>query len=676
MRADLVVTDDPDVLRSGSPGLTSVLVPARMTGLVESGTGSGLSIDARVVVFANDPAWHGLLPSQRLTATGRLAPARGGDLTAAVLTVTGPPDLADAPEWTQLAAGALRAGLQAACAPLPAEPGGLLPGLVLGDTSHLDPALEEDFRATGLTHLVAVSGANVAIVLGVVLFAARWVRVPPWPSAVLAGFALIGFVILVRPSPSVLRAAAMGAIGLLALATGRTRAAAAALAAAVVVALLLDPALASSVGFGLSVLATGALILLAPRWRDGMRAVGVPPGVAEALAVPAAAQVACAPVIAALSGQVSLVAVPANLLAAPAVAPATVFGVGSAVVSPFWPDGSQALAWFASWPARWLVWIAHTGAAVPVGSIPWAAGWAGAVLLAAVIGAVFVAARRPALRLVLLVVTLAVAVGAVPIRWAASGWPPDEAVVVACDVGQGDAIVLPDGVGSAVVVDAGPDPVPVDGCLRRLGVTTVTLLVVTHFHVDHIGGLSGVFRGRQIGSVVLPTFDDPATGEATVRAAALAASVPVAEVGVGWGFRNGPVDIRVIGPSRPMTGTRSDPNNNSLLLLARARGISVLLVGDAEVEQQHALLAELGPDALRADVLKVAHHGSSYQDPELLDAVGPRVALVSVGADNSYGHPSPPVLRRLADNGARVLRTDLDGDIAIVSTSDGLVIVT
>jgi competence protein ComEC len=492
---------------------------------------------------------------------------------------------------------------------------------------------------------------------------------------VLATLALVGFVILVRPSPSVLRAAAMGAIGLLALATGRTRAAAAALAAAVAVALVIDPALASSVGFALSVLATGALILLAPRWRDGMRAAGVPPGVAEALAVPAAAQVACAPVIAALSGQVSLVAVPANLLAAPAVAPATVFGVGSAVVSPFWPEGARALAWLASWPARWLVWIAHTGSAVPVGSIPWAAGWAGAVLLVAVIGAVFIAARRPVLRRLLLVVALAAAVGAVPIRWAASGWPPEGAVVVVCDVGQGDAIVLPEGDGAAVVVDTGPDPVPVDGCLRRLGVTTITLLVITHFHVDHIGGLSGAIRGRRVSSVVLPTFDDPATGEAAVRAAAGAAAAPVAEVGVGWGYRHGAVELRVIGPSRVLTGTRSDPNNNSLLLLARMRGVTVLLIGDAEIEQQHVLLAEIGPDGLRADVLKVAHHGSSFQDPELLDAVHPRVALVSVGADNSYGHPSPPVLRRLADNGARVLRTDLDGDIAVVSTSDGLSVV-
>jgi competence protein ComEC len=248
-------------------------------------------------------------------------------------------------------------------------------------------------------------------------------------------------------------------------------------------------------------------------------------------------------------------------------------------------------------------------------------------------------------------------------------------VVVACDVGQGDAIVLPTGNGSAVVVDTGPDPVPVDGCLRRLGVSTVSLLVLTHFHLDHIGGLAGVLRGRQVVSVVLPTFDDPVTGEVTVRAVAAAASVPVAEVGMGWSYRHGAVELRVIGPSRPLTGTRSDPNNNSLIVIARVLGISVLLVGDAEVEQQHALLTELGPEGARADVLKVAHHGSSYQDPDLLDAVDPRVALVSVGAGNSYGHPSPPVLWRLSAGGARVLRTDLDGDIAVVSNVDGLGVV-
>jgi competence protein ComEC len=244
--------------------------------------------------------------------------------------------------------------------------------------------------------------------------------------------------------------------------------------------------------------------------------------------------------------------------------------------------------------------------------------------------------------------------------------------VIACNVGQGDAIVLPDGEGSAVVVDTGPDPVPVDACLRHLGIDTVTVLVITHFHADHIGGISGVLRGRHVATVVLPTFDDPPAGEVTVRGAARAASTPVAEIGLGWSYRHGPLELRAIGPTRPLTGTRSDPNNNSLMLRAKVGGISILLAGDAETEEQHVLLTTVGGDGLRADVLKVAHHGSSYQDTGFIDAVRPRVALVSVGADNPYGHPNLALLHRLARAGARVLRTDLDGDVAVLATRDGL----
>jgi competence protein ComEC len=394
VRAELTVTDDPKALGQARPGPATFLVPARLTRLVVDGLGA-VSLDARVVVFATDPAWRTLLPSQAVATTGRLAPARGGDLTAASLTTTDAPEPVNRPSWMQRAAARLRAGLQAACAPLSTDPGGLLPGLVIGDTSRLDPALAEDFRTTGLTHLVAVSGANLAIVLSVILFAARWCRAGPWLATAICAAALVGFVVLARPSPSVVRAAAMGAVGLLALASGRRGAAAPALATAVIVALLIDPALAVDVGFALSVSATGALVLLARPWRDGLRARGVPAGLADALAVPAAAQVACGPIIVALSGGVSLVAVPANLLAAPAVAPATLLGVASAIVSPLWPDGAGFLAWVASWPARWLVAIARTGAAVPIGTVPWPAGLPGALALALVTAAVLVAARRP-----------------------------------------------------------------------------------------------------------------------------------------------------------------------------------------------------------------------------------------------------------------------------------------
>jgi competence protein ComEC len=667
----LVIDQDPRPLRWSE----TVLVPARMTEVV-TGERARLSLDVRVLVFARDPAWRGLLPGQRVAAHGRLGPPRGGDLTAAVFTAAGPPEPLAAAPWVQHAAGGLRSGLRQAIAPLPADPGSLVPALAIGDTSGLDPVLEEKFRATGLTHLMAVSGANITIVVGFVMLLARWLRAGPGVAVAVAALALVGFVILVRPSPSVLRAAAMGAVGLLALLVGRSRVATSALATAVIAALLFDPALAVSPGFLLSVLATGALVLLAPGWRDRLRALGVPSGLAEALAVSAAAQAVCAPVIAGLSGQVSLVALPANLAAAPAVAPVTVLGVAAAGVSPVSLDLAGALAWLASWPARWLVLVASVGASVPAAELDWASGWPGALSLAAVVAGVWFARRHPGLRRLVLTVVLAVVAGTLPVRWFAGGWPPAGTVMVACDVGQGDAIVLLDRDGSAVVVDTGPDPASVDACLRRLAVGTVDAVVISHFHADHGGGLRGVLAGRAVGGVVVPTFAEPAEGRAEVREAAAAARVPVLEVGPGWTFPAGDVHLRVLGPTRPLTGTRSDPNNNSLVLLAHVRGVSILLPGDAEVEQQRALLRTVDGPALAVDILKVAHHGSSYQDRALLDATGARIALVSVGAGNPYGHPDAALLRDLADAGMCVVRTDQHGDVAVVATQSGLGVAT
>src|SRR5262249_10812328 len=264
----------------------------------------------RILVLGTDPAWQGVLPGQRVVVDGRLGRSRGGDLRSAVLSAPGTPRLVGRAWWAQRAAGRLRAGLRPACAPLPPETGGLPAGLVVGDTTRLEPAVADDFRATGMTHLLAVSGSNVAIVLGVVLGLARWCRAGPRLAAALCVVALVGFVILVRPSPSVLRAAAMGGLALVALASGRPRSAVPALAAAGVLLVLVDPELAGAPGFALSVLATAGLLLVAPGWRDALRRRRVPAGLAEAVAVPAAAQLTCAPVIAAISGTVGLVAVP------------------------------------------------------------------------------------------------------------------------------------------------------------------------------------------------------------------------------------------------------------------------------------------------------------------------------------------------------------------------------
>ena len=671
--AEIVVRDDPRLLGRVT-GRPTYLVPATLVRIrAAGGDAPGIALPARLLVLGSHEAWKTPLPGQRLVVAARLAEPRGGDLTAAVLTSAEAPEFVGRPSWAQRAAGDLRAGLQRACATLPLAPGGLLPGLVVGDTSRLDPAIEEDFKTTGLTHLTAVSGANLAILAGLVLLIARWARAAPWLAAVLCGLAIVGFVILARPSPSVVRAGTMAAIGLIALATGRTRAAVPALGAAITVLVVLDPDLAGDAGFALSVLATGGLLLLAPRWRDAMRRRGVPAGVAEALAIPAAAQVACAPVIVMLSGSVSLTSVPANLLAVPAVAPATVLGVVATLASAVWPPGAAFVAWVAHWPAWWLVLVARYGADVPAGSVPWPAGVVGALLLAGLTVVAIVAFRHRVARRLAAVVTAAIVVGALPVRMLAAGWPPTGWAVVACAVGQGDMLVLPAAAGAAVVVDTGPDPAAADRCLKRLRVRAVRLLVVTHFHIDHTGGVDGVFRGRTVDAVVTPDWAEPAGGRELVLRAA--AAVPVAAVAVGWRYDVGELRLAVIGPPYPLSGTRSDPNNNSLILMARVGAMSVLLTGDAEDEEQRAILDRLGVPALRADVLKVAHHGSSYQEEAFLDAVAPAVALVPVGVDNDYGHPNPSVLARLARGGARVLRTDVDGDLAVVRRGAGLGVV-
>lgn len=670
--AELTVREDPRRLSGTAGGPPSYLVGAHLTRVSDGASGS-VRLSARVIVLAGNPAWAGLLPGQRVEARARIAEPRGGDLTAAVLSTSAAPRRIGAPPWPQRAAGSLRAGLQRACAPLPDEPGGLLPGLVVGDVSQLDPAVADDFRTTGMTHLNAVSGSNVAIVVGAVLLLARWARAGPKTAAIACALALVGFVILARPSPSVLRAAAMGSLALFALAAGRPRAALPALCAAVTVLVVVDPELAGDAGFALSVLATGGLLLLAPGWRDGLRRRGVPAGLAEALAVPAAAQVACAPVIAGISSTVSVVAVPANLLVVPAVAPATILGVLAAVVSPLWPAAAGFAAWLGSWPAWWLVTVARYGAAVPAGVLPWPGGPAGGLLLAALTVAIIVAARHRAVRLLIGVVAAAVVVGALPVRLVASGWPPSGWVLVACAVGQGDMAVLPVASGQAVVVDAGPDPVTTDRCLRQLRIQAVPLLVISHFHADHVGGVSGVFKGRTVRAVLTTAWPEPAAGLESVTQAAAAARTPVHVAAVGQTYTAGGVALSVIGPPQRLAGTRSDPNNNSLVLRTEVRGVRILLAGDAEEEEQQALLDASGD--LSTDVLKVSHHGSAYQQPRFLDATDPAVAVVSVGANNRYGHPNPAVLERLRRQGARVMRTDLSGDVAAVWTRDGLAVV-
>ncbi|QJT06850.1 MBL fold metallo-hydrolase [Streptomyces asoensis] len=656
--------------------------PAGAGGVRGSGVRSGVQ---------SRTSWLGLLPSTRVRVTGRLVPAlAGGDRFAAVLRVRGRvvPSVVREPSGTQRLAGRLRAGLREATDGLPADARALLPGLVVGDTSRITPELDEAFKATDLAHTLAVSGSNLTIILVLLLgppglaqqverrgLAPR-LGVPLRATALLGGALTLGFVVVCRPDPSVLRAAACGAIVLLALATGRRRSLIPALATAVLLLVLYDPWLARSYGFLLSVLATGALLTLAPRWSAALRRRRVPPRLAEALAAAGAAQALCAPVVAVLSARVSLVAVPCNLLVEFAVAPATVLGFAVLATAPVAMPVAEALAWCASWPAAWIAGVARSGAALPGGGVDWPGNWGGAFLLALVTGGVVLLGRRlsrhPWLCAVCGVLLLLVVVQPPPLTRVLTGWPPPGWRLAMCDVGQGDATVLAAGGGVGVVVDAGPDPALVDRCLRKLGITRVPLVVLTHFHADHVAGLPGVLRGRAVGAIETTGFEEPVDQVEFVRREAEARDVPVVRAAAGERRRVGALDWEVLWPP-PGPASRPDgPNDASVTLLVRAAGLRMLLLGDLEPPAQQALLRSPAAPLVRGvDVLKVAHHGSAYQAPDLIRAVAPRLALISCGADNPYGHPAPSTVAALRAGGAAVLRTDRDGALAVATGTGG-----
>jgi competence protein ComEC len=442
--ATAVVTADPrrsrTVLRGPQRPDPLFVMAARLERL--TARGRSLRMRVPVLLLARDRAWSGLLPGQRVRLSGRLGPARAGQPVAAVLSVRGPPSLRGRPSVVQRAAGELRGGLRRASNDLPTAQRGLLPGLVVGDTSRMPDELEGDFRTAGLTHLTAVSGANLAIVTGFVLLVGRHVGVRGRWLPVLAAVAMVGFVVLARPQPSVIRAAAMGLVGLAALASGLPRRSLSALGTAVVVLLLLDPWLSRSYGFALSVLATGGLVLIAPGWARRWHRRGLPRPLAQALAVPLAAQLACAPVIVMLSGEVSLVAVPANLLAAPAVPPATVLGVLATLASVVHGPTAEGLAWLAGLFVWWVVVVAQRCATVSWAAVDWSDSVPGALLLAVLLVSGGLLARLLAGRLEGRPVLAAAAVGMVGIALVVPattpGWPPPDWRLAVCDVGQGD----------------------------------------------------------------------------------------------------------------------------------------------------------------------------------------------------------------------------------------------
>ena len=628
-----------------------------------------------VLVFG-DLTWERVRLGERVQFTARLAPSSGDD-AAATASPRGPPEttLPPGPAWA--ATAALRASIRDSVAHRPPSQAALVPALVDGDDAAMPAEVTQDFRTTGLTHLTAVSGTNLTLVVGFVLVAARWVGVRGRWLSLVGAAGIVGFVLLARTEPSVLRAAAMGTVALLGLGRGGWHRGTRGLGAAVVGLLLLDPGLAVTAGFALSVLATAGILLVAPTWRDAM-ARWLPLWAAEAVAVPAAAQLACTPLVAAISGQVSLVAVVANLVVAPVVGPATVLGLAGGLVALVSDAAGRLLGTVAGWCVGWIALVAEHGAALPGAAVDWdTSPWSLAALVAlaglVLAGGPFVLRHRR----IGIPVGVLVLVG----TWVgppSPGWPPDGWVFAACDVGQGDALVLRAGAGSAVVIDAGPDVRAVDTCLRGLDVEHVPLLVLTHFHADHVDGTAGVLTRRDVEAVEVTRLADPPGGVALVEAEASGAGLEPSVAPYGLTRRIGDVTVQVLWPrpdsptSGPGDGTTA--NAASVVLLAEVAGVRLLLTGDLEPPGQAALARAL--PGLRVDVLKVPHHGSRHQELDWLESLGARYAVISVGAGNDYGHPAPELVDALTAAGTDVLRTDRDGEVVIAVRDGRLVAVT
>ena len=574
---------------------------------------------------------------------------------------------------------------------MPEPEAALARGFVLGQDDRIDPETIDDFKRSGLAHLLAVSGQNVILLalLAVPILVALNTSLRARLVCVLALIAL--YVPVTGAGPSIQRAGVMGAAGIVAALAGRPRSRWYALLLAAFATLVVNPRTGGDVGWQLSFAAVVGILLWAQGIRGwllrrlGERRIAGPlswqRALAEGAAMTIAATVATAPLMAHHFESVSVTALPANLLALPAVAPVMWLGMlvamaGQAPLLPVEPlnDLNALLIGYIAQVARWMAapdWaLADLGLPVEavLATYPILAGgaWLARAVAARRAGLAPRSPRFPvvvALALGTLLVLQVSGPGGSGAEAGAGGQSGPALEVTLLDVGQGDAILLEPGDGEPMLVDGGPPGSEIAERLADEGVERLGAVAVTHDQLDHAGGVADVLGAVPVGSLVYSIAGPELLRDAR---AARARTIRAEE---GETIRSGGLRLDVLWPPRSLLGRRpaepdGDPNALSLVLLVRWHGFSMLLTGDAEAES-----APIDPGPV--DVLKVAHHGSEDTALErLLDRTIPRLAVISVGEDNPYGHPAPATTATLEAHDVRVLRTDRDGDVEI-DVADG-----
>ncbi|HET7454435.1 MAG TPA: ComEC/Rec2 family competence protein [Solirubrobacterales bacterium] len=551
---------------------------------------------------------------------------------------------------------------------MPPREAELARGFVLGEDERIDEATKEDFRRSGLSHLLAVSGENVTLLALLAMPVLGLLGIPLRERL----FWVLGLIAVYVPvagaGPSIQRAGVMGAVGVLAMLGGRRASRLYALALAAAATLAIEPSVAADIGWQLSFAAVVGILLLAAPLRSAVAArFGEGPwrrALAEGLAVTIAATLATAPLIAFHFETLSTTTLVANVLAMPAVAPAMWLGMCSAALAqvpglPLEPlNGLDALL------LAYVAQIASWCAAPDWAELHVRLSGAGLALSYLGIGALAVLglylARLGRLRPVLRGLAAPAAIGVALLV----GWPHGESVaapvsglrVEVLDIGQGDAILFQPAAAPAVLVDGGPPGEGLAGKLEDAGIDRLGAAVITHDQSDHAAGVEELLGRLPVGRLVYGRL-----GRGTLTEAA-AAGVEPERVAAGQELRSGLLRLRVLWPPRELLAeipAGEDPNELALVMEARWRDFTMLLTADAEAE---AVPLDPGP----VDVLKVAHHGSEDAGlADLLDRIRPQLAVISVGADNPYGHPTRSTLATLAAHRVPTLRTDEDGDVVI-----------
>ena len=576
--------------------------------------------------------------------------------------------------------GVMRSSFLESLSGVSSDSAALVAGLTIGDDSKLSPSALEDLKVVSLTHLSAVSGTNCAIVLAGAALLLNLLPIRRVIRLSLSFGVIFAYLGLVGPEPSVLRASVMVAAVLVGFMLGRRVPPLEALSLAVTILLVYEPSLSMDFGFALSALATWGLLVLAPKLVEVL-ARRMPLWLAVVVSVSLSAQIACLPVLLMLQPTIPVYSIAANVLAEPLVAPITIIGLISCLVSPLLPAVASGLCLVASIPAALILFFAQRFANAPSASVNWVSGSFGIILAIVLVLCIwmYLSSRRQALKrlagALCAVIVLSLFAQSSSLALQKGDFYNKPYSIVNCDVGQGDALVIRSQ-GRVAVIDVGKEDEPIDSCLTGLGIRKIDLLVLTHYDMDHVGGIAGAVRGREVTTALITSFDDDRPGADSAQELLLAKGVPTVEAEKGMQGSLGSYQWLVLAPSRGASDAE-DSNDASTSMLWTNENVALFTLADSGERAQFRMgkdyreLIEAGFGS-RMVIVKVAHHGSGDQAPEFYEAISADVALISVGVDNSYGHPTKRTLDLLAFTGTQVLRTDEHGAIGLQEGESGL----